>query len=72
MTTELETTARVIASYWHGGQASALYAFTSTGTMVPGLGDEISKCRTEVLGDNPTIGDLGQADRRVTQHQRND
>ncbi len=36
-----ETAARAIAGYWHGGQSSALYAFTSSGTMLPGLAGEI-------------------------------
>jgi rubrerythrin len=33
--------ARKVASEWHGGQRSALYAFSSTGTVQDGLADEI-------------------------------
>lgn len=32
---------RLIASEWHGGQASALYAYASSGSIVPGLCNEI-------------------------------
>lgn len=32
---------RKTAADWHGGQWSALYAFASTGTIVPGLESEI-------------------------------
>jgi len=34
--------ARRIASEWHGGQASALYAFASTGTVIAGF---LGECR---------------------------
>lgn len=37
-----EGEARFIASQWHGGQNSALYAFASTGTILDGLEDEIT------------------------------
>lgn len=35
---------RALAADWHGGQASALYAFASTGTVVPGLTREVEQC----------------------------
>lgn len=35
---------RTVASYWHGGQGSALYAFASSGTIVDGLESEIEEC----------------------------
>jgi hypothetical protein len=34
--------AKVIANAWHGGQSSALYAFTSTGAILPTADDEIA------------------------------
>ena len=37
-----EGEARLIASQWHGGQNSALYAFSSTGTIREDLEDEIA------------------------------
>lgn len=39
--------ARETAYLWHGGQASAIYAFASTGTVLPGLSEEAEKCRAE-------------------------
>lgn len=33
-----------LAADWHGGQSSALYAFTSTGSVIPGLGAEARRC----------------------------
>jgi hypothetical protein len=36
-----DQTAQRIASEWHGGGGSALYQFSSTGAIVPGLGAEI-------------------------------
>lgn len=35
---------RQIAAQWHGGQASALYTFASTGTALPGIEAEIEAC----------------------------
>jgi hypothetical protein len=35
---------RFLASLWHGGQWSPLYAFSSTGTVVEGLSGEIRSC----------------------------
>lgn len=32
---------RRTASYWHGGQFSPLYAFASTGSIIPGLEREV-------------------------------
>lgn len=43
-----ETTARTIAGYWHGGQWSALYAFTSTGHRAEDLQAEVRQCLAEV------------------------
>lgn len=37
-----EGEARLIASQWHGGQACPLYAFASSGTILPDLADEIT------------------------------
>jgi len=36
--------AREIASFWHGGQNSALYAFSSSGTITSGVFGEIAGC----------------------------
>ena len=38
---------REIASEWHGGQWTALYAYSSTGTITPGLEREIVECLNE-------------------------
>lgn len=46
---------REIAADWHGGQASALYAYASSGTIVPGLSMEIRRAMTE----NRTYGGSG-------------
>lgn len=35
---------RDVASHWHGGQWSALYAFASSGTIVAGLAREANEC----------------------------
>lgn len=40
-----ETRAREIASWWHGGQSSALYAFCSTGHRGEGLAQEVRECQ---------------------------
>ena len=32
------------AALWHGGQSSALYAFMSTGSVLPGLAREARTC----------------------------
>ena len=39
-TTIGDATARTIASQWHGGQASELYSFASTGRVSEGVRDE--------------------------------
>lgn len=39
-----ERRARRIASEWHGGKSSPLYALSSTGTVVASLLSEIDKC----------------------------
>lgn len=38
---------RKVASDWHGGQASPLYAYASTGTITNGLTREIRSCLRE-------------------------
>lgn len=38
-----ETAARGIAGYWHGGQSTALYAFTSSGTILEELEGEVER-----------------------------
>lgn len=43
-----ETRAREIASWWHGGRWSALYAFCSTGTRTFDLQAEVRQCKAEV------------------------
>ena len=43
-----ETRAREIASWWHGGQSSALYAFCSTGHRSDFLAGEVRQCLAEV------------------------
>lgn len=40
--------ARETAALWHGGQASALYAFVSTGTVLEGLSAEAEACRAMI------------------------
>lgn len=47
---------RQIASEWHGGQASALYAYASSGTIVPGLCAEIRRDMRDVE-DKPYLFD---------------
>lgn len=43
-----ETCAREIASWWHGGQSSALYAFCSTGHRSDTLDREVRECQAIV------------------------
>lgn len=43
---------RTIASWWHGGQFTPLYAFTSTGTIVDGLVEEIESCLKTAAPDD--------------------
>lgn len=38
-----EDVARLIASQWHGGQSSPLYAFSSSGVIIDGLETEITE-----------------------------
>lgn len=40
-----EARAREIASWWHGGQSSALYAFCSTGHRSEDLAREVRECQ---------------------------
>lgn len=35
---------RQLAAEWHNGQDSALYAYASTGTILPTLASEIQAC----------------------------
>ena len=35
---------QTVASEWHSGQTSALYAYASTGTIEPGIAKEIRSC----------------------------
>lgn len=39
-----ESLYRELAGQWHGGQRSALYSFSSTGTALPSLASEIVEC----------------------------
>lgn len=41
---------RETASQYHGGQWSAMYAFASTGTVLPGLVGEIKQCSAKANG----------------------
>jgi hypothetical protein len=51
-----DTTARRIASEWHGGQSSPLYALTSCGAIdVAAVDREICDCRIYSMAD---CGDL--------------
>jgi hypothetical protein len=53
-----ETTARRIASDWHGGQWSALYALASSGTVLLDVLDEIDECRPEFREQGIELADL--------------
>ena len=48
------------ASDWHSGQASALYAFASSGTVTPGLIAEVRECnrRAALTGDERGVAEL--------------
>ena len=50
--------ARQIAAEWHSGQRSPLYAFASTGTILPTLADEIGECLATVTAGSPAWADL--------------
>jgi hypothetical protein len=52
-----EAEARHIASEWHGGQASPLYAFSSSGAILPGLQGEIDSYIKQSSG-HADISDL--------------
>lgn len=56
-----ETRAREVASWWHGGQSSALYAFSSSGYVGGGLAGEIRQCQAEVKAH---VGNYTQDDIR--------
>lgn len=48
-------TARMIASQLHGGMASDLYSFSSTGAISKGLLTEIERAYEEFMEDEPTL-----------------
>ena len=53
------TTARIIASQYHGGQASSLYSFASTGRIDPGgLGNELDQNVFEFHEDPEALDEL--------------
>lgn len=54
--------AREIASKWHGGQSSPLYALASTGTVVSGADSEVRSCIRAVEAD-PDAYNPGEIDR---------
>jgi hypothetical protein len=56
---------RRTATLWHGGQSSPLYAFASTGTVVPGIDHEIWDCVAIV-----ERGELGVDADPVEEHER--
>lgn len=47
-----EPEARDCAAEWHGGQASALYALSSTGTILADAASEVRECLDEVEYDD--------------------
>jgi hypothetical protein len=61
--------ARIIASEWHGGQTSALYAFSSSGAFVDGLQYEIER-EIDAFTREDTWGELSGEARRDEDHDR--
>ena len=65
---------RKVASEWHNGPASALYAFASTGSIVPGLEREIRECiaiegaQSAVEWDRPRTFTQGTKLRNLLNH----
>lgn len=59
-----ETGARTIASNWHGGQASPLYAFASSGAIVPGIIREIRN-NIRSIRDNESGLSYGDGNREI-------
>lgn len=57
-----EGEAQFIASQWHGGQSSSLYAFCSTGTIDDFLEIEIENCLTQAMNfvKDPDVVDLAR------------
>jgi hypothetical protein len=55
-----DSEARTVASWWHGGQASALYSFVSTGAIFPGLLTEVNSNKPETTDDARDINELAQ------------
>lgn len=49
-TDDLQYDPRTTASEWHSGQSSALYAFSSSGAILPGASDEAAKCVAMLAG----------------------
>ena len=59
--------ARVIASWWHGGQWSALYSFASSGHIGTDLIDEIKACAPDSPDDAAALAALLEwVDRPIT------
>ena len=42
-----DATTRAMASYWHGGQGSAAYSYSSTGHIGDDLAHELELCTAE-------------------------
>lgn len=57
----MKTDMRTVASYWHSGQSSPMYAFCSTGTIVHGLEREARECMRQA--DN--MPDVSPLEREV-------
>lgn len=54
---------RLLATEWHGGQFSPLYAFQSTGSVVPGLWAEAWRCA--LYADAKGMSEDAEALRRI-------
>jgi len=53
-----DLTARKFASEWHGGQGSPLYALSSTGAIVRGVGEEIANAMYVNMDDEDNYAEL--------------
>lgn len=49
-----------VASEWHGGQWTALYAFASTGSIVEGVLAEVEQCIRDIAA-NPSAYDADES-----------
>lgn len=58
--------ARRIASEWHGGQSSPLYALSSSGAIVAEVREEIEECRQ--AGTIESDAELPRLDAYVAEH----